>query len=237
MTAVLAPLFAALLFSTTASAQELSPAERAEARALFASGQRAIDEGRWSDAVDSFDRAWQRTRAPSALFNTAFALRALGRYRDALRSFDELLSLDAVDDAMRAEATELRTEVRARIATVRLAGLAPAIAHTVRVDGASIDDDLARPLALELDPGDHALDVALPEHARFEWQGALTDGQTLDLTVTLAPIAAPSSTSFLEEPWLWIAIGAAVLVATSIAIWYADDQAQLRPMSDMPIRL
>ncbi len=68
----------------------------------------------------------------------------------------------------------------------------------------------------------------------------LSDGQMLDLAVELAPeptVAAGGGSNVLEEPWLWIVIGAVVLGGAAVGIWYADDQAQLRPNSGMPIDL
>jgi hypothetical protein len=229
-------------FASLAAAQdrtsELSESDRAQARALFAAGAAAVDAGRWADAVDSFGRAWDLTHAPSALFNHAFALRALGRYREALAAFDELLAIEGISEATRAQSTELRDEVRGRIALVRLVGLDPTVTHTVRLDGAGVEDALTRPLVLQSDPGSHTIDVARPGFERFEWVGSLGDGQMLDVAVELRPEAAPGGGgNVLEEPWLWIVIGAVVLGGAAVGIWYADDQAQLRPESMMVVPL
>lgn len=231
--------------SAPAAAQDrtatLSDSDRAQARALFAAGAAAVDAGRWADAVDSFRRAYELTGAPSALFNTGFAYRALGQYLEAARAFDELLALEGVSEAMQAQATELRDEVRARIAIVRLTGLDPAATHAVRVDGAGVEDEGARPLVVQVDPGRHTIDVSRPGFTRFDWAGELASGQMLDLAVELA--LAPTTGgggegggNVLEEPWLWIVVGVVVLGGAAVGIWYADDQAQLRPESTMPVR-
>lgn len=237
-------LFFTALAPEVAAAQqaELSESDRAQARGLFAAGAAAVDAGRWADAVESFRRAWELTRAPSALFNTAFALRALGRYREAARAFDQLLALDAVSDAMRAQASELRDEVRGRLALVRLVGLDPEARHVIRLDAEAVEDRGDRPLVVQADPGRRSIDVSRPGFLRFEWSGTLENAQVLELAVDLRPepiasgTPAPSS-SVLEEPWLWIVVGVAVLAGTGVLIWYADDQAQLQPESMMPIRL
>lgn len=220
---------------------ELSESDRAQARALFAAGAAAVDAGRWADAVDSFRRAYELTRAPSALFNTAFALRALGRYREAARAFDQLLALTNVSDAMRAQASELRDEVRGRLAIVRLVGLDPEVRHVIRLDAEAVEDTGDRPVVVQADPGRRAIDVSRPGFVRFEWSGTLTNAQVLELPVELVPQPAEGPVSgggsVLEEAWFWVVVGVVVLAGAGVAIWYADDQAQLRPDSMMPIRL
>jgi hypothetical protein len=220
---------------------ELSESDRAQARALFAAGAAAADAGRWADAVDSFRRAYDLTRAPSALFNTAFALRALGRYREAARAFERLSALDNVSDSMRVQASELRDEVRGRLAMVRMVGLDPEARHVVRLDAEAVEDSGARPLVVQADPGRHTLDVSRPGFLRFEWAGALGNAEVLELAVELLPEPAEGPATgggtVFEEAWFWIMVGVVVAAGTGVGIGYADDQAQLRPESMMPIRL
>lgn len=223
--------------SSTSQESLLSEADRAQARSLFAAGAAAVDAGRWTDAVDSFRRAFTLTGAPSALFNTAFALRALGRLREAMRAFDELLAMADLGEAMRAQASELRDEVRGRLPLLRLEGLDAEARHVVRLDAEGVEDRGARPLVLEVDPGRHTVDVTRAGFDRFEWTGTLADGQRLSLAVELRPEAQPAvegGGSVLEEPWLWVVLGAVALGGAALAGWYADDQAQLRPLSSMP---
>lgn len=231
---------------TAATSDSLSESDRAEARALFAAGAAAIDAGRWTDAVSSFRRAYELTHVPSALFNAAFALRALGRYREAVRDFDELLGLERTSDDMRAQATELRDDARAHLAIVRLVGLDDEARHLVRVDGEALEDTGDRPLVVTLDPGRHVLDAVRDGHERWEWTGTLENGAMLDLAVELVPEVvvlgasavepAPASRSVAEEPWLWIVVGLVVAGGAAFAGWYADDQAQLRPESGQVVR-
>lgn len=230
--------------ASTAAAQP-SDADREEARALFAAGQAAVDAGRWTDALDAFDRAYELTGAPSALFNAAFALRALGRYRDAERSFVELIALPATRDDMRTEAQGYLDEVRGRVAHLRLDGLPDDVTPSIRLDAEAVLDDGLRPLVVSADPGHHLLDVTATGRERFEWSGDLADGETLDLAIRLPPIGevagpvASGSGSVAEEAWFWVVIGVVVAGAAAGVIGgvLADDAAQLRPMSDMPIRL
>ena len=224
-------------------ARQLTDADRAQARALFQAGAAAVDAGRWSDAVASFRSAYELTGAPSALFNTGFALRALGRYREARDAFVELATLGNVSDAMRTQGEELLAEVRMRIARVRLGGLEEETRYGVRLDGAGVEDGGSRPLVLEADPGTHAVDVTLAGFEPFTWSGELGDGALLDVPVTLVaiPIAGPGGGgggSIAEEAWFWLLIGGVVAVGAGLVTYFVlDDQAQLRGESPMVIRL
>lgn len=223
-------------------ARQLTDADRAQARALFQAGAAAVDAGRWADAVASFRSAYELTGAPSALFNTGFALRALGRYREARDAFVELGTLSNVSDAMSTQSQELLAEVRMRIARVRLGGLEDETRYGVRLDGVGVEDAGTRPLVLEADPGTHAVDVTLAGFEPFSWSGALADGALLDVPVVLTAIAASGGGGggggVVEEAWFWLLIGGLVAVGVGLTTYFVlDDQAQLRGENPMVVRL
>ena len=234
----------ATLQATPAHAQ-MSDADREEARGLFAAGQAAVDAGRWTDALDSFQRAYGITHVPSALFNVAFALRALGRFREAESAFVELIALEGTRDDMRTEANTYLEEVRARLGTLRLVGVPDLVDGSgplVRLDAVPVTDDGSRPLSVFADPGHHALDVSMPGFDRYEWTGDLADGEVRTLAVELFPGssgAAANSGGIETEAWFWVVVGAVVLGAAGgvVAGVLLDEQAQLQPESMMPIRL
>jgi len=223
----------------------MSDADREEARALFAAGQAAVDAGRWPDALAAFERAYELTNVPSALFNAAFALRALGRFREAELAFSELLTLEGTRDDMRAESEGYLAEVRARLATVRLLGLPDAEGElVVRLDATPVPDPGVRPLEFRADPGHHVVDVSRPGYDRFEWTGELTNGEARTLAVELFPSSAGSSSAeggdVTSEAWFWVVMG--IVAAGSIAGGvvggiFADQAAQLQPESMMSVRL
>lgn len=217
-----------------AGSRQLSDADRAQARALFQAGAAAVDAGRWADAVESFRSAYELTGAPSALFNTGFALRALGRYREARDAFVALEALSNVAESMRTQTQELLSEVRMRIARVRLGGLEDDTRYGVRLDGVGVEDEGQRPLFIEADPGAHAVDVMLSGHETFTWSGTLADGALLDVPVSLVPLPSGGGGGggVLEEAWFWLLIGGVVVVGAGLATYVVlDDQAQLRPES------
>lgn len=213
----------------------LSDADRAQARALFQAGAAAVDAGRWADAIESFRAAYALTHAPSALFNTGYALRALGRYRESLAAFTELLALPNVADAMRTQTEELSTEVRGRIALIRLQGLDSELRYGVRLDGVALEDGGDRPLPVQADPGPRTLDVILEGYETFTWSGQLGDGQATDVLVELTPLRVAGG-SVVDEAWFWALIGGLVLVGGGLAAYFiADDAAQLKPNQPLVI--
>lgn len=220
---------------------QMSDADREEARALFAAGQAAVDAGRWPDALAAFERAYELTDVPSALFNAAFALRALGRFGEAERAFSELLTLEGTRDDMRAEAEGYLAEVRARLASVRLLGLPePEPELVVRLDALEVPDDGTRPFEVHADPGHHVLDVSRAGYDRFEWTGELTNGETRTLAVDLLPLPGGGGSDVTREAWFWVVIGivaAGAVAGGVVGGIFADEAAQLQPESMMSVRL
>jgi tetratricopeptide (TPR) repeat protein len=92
----------ALSFVTVASAQtsetrEEEAAARAkrieEARLLFLAGQSAYDDGRYPDALVSFERSYELAEDPQILYNIAVTLDRLRRDGEALEAFQMYLEL------------------------------------------------------------------------------------------------------------------------------------------------
>lgn len=226
--ALLVPLFAGRVEAQEAA----STAARERARTAFVAGTTAIEEGRWTDAITSFDEAYQLTGSPVALFNLGYAYRALGRYVEARDAFDGVLAAD-VDASSRAEAQALRDEVAARVAVLELRG---ASTGEVRIDTQSLDD--ADPIVLDLDPGPHSASLHAPGFEPWEWVGELAAGSrtVVDVVLVPLPVLQAEGGNVAEEPWLWIVIGAVVLAGAGVAIWAVDDAQQLRPEA-MVLRL
>jgi tetratricopeptide (TPR) repeat protein len=212
-------------------------AEITEARGLYQSGNAAADAGRFADALGLYTRAYALSGNPAALYNTARTLRSLGRHADARHAFDQLLALESgVSDTTRAEATQLRDEEAARVASLALDDLPTASPDLqLHVDGVFHPDGGARPMMLELDAGQHGLVVALTGFQPFTWQGTLAEGAHERVSVQL--VATPAGRSIAEEPVFWIIVAAVAIAAGAVAGYFIWDAQQLRPEAATVIRL
>ncbi|MGF1466003.1 MAG: tol-pal system YbgF family protein [Sandaracinaceae bacterium] len=111
------PLLAAVALSAgpvTAQGQEDdAPATEERARALFEAGTAAYAEGRFPEALASFEAAYDLTHEPDLLYNKAAVLDRLRRDEEALAAYEEYRRLrpDSPD----------RNHIEARIAALRSA--------------------------------------------------------------------------------------------------------------------
>ena len=230
-------IVAGVLPSNVAEAQRdgLTPSEIEEARALFVAGSAAIENGRWSDAISSFERAYAITNAPSALFNRAFSLRALGRHREARDDFARLLEDHELEASMRTDAERYLREERARVAVLELAGLAD-VPHALRLDGRDVADSGDRPLTLDTDAGEHSITAEREGYESFRWEGTLSDGERRRLDVVLQPLAlalspeTPQGDDTAVHVVIVIAVLAALAAGGAVLGWYLQDQAQVQPL-------
>lgn len=95
----------------------------AEARALFAAGKSAFEDGRYDDALLEFKRAYERSGRPELLYNVGLAAMELKRDEEALVALQSFVA--AVPEAKTLEYARLRIELlQARIAQ-RNASAAP----------------------------------------------------------------------------------------------------------------
>ena len=212
--------------------RELTAAEREEARALFVAGSAAVESGRWADAVSSFERAYVLTGAPSALYNLALALRALGRHREARDAFDRLLREHTIDDpALRAEAEQMRADEAVRVAVLELVGLEDGVEHSVRLDGREIEDRGQRPLEVESDAGTHTLVAEREGHRPFVWEGSLADGARRSVRVLFQPLTTASAgDDTAVHVVIVVAVVAALAPGGAVLAWALHEEAQVQPL-------
>ncbi len=201
------------------------------ARALFIDGSRDVEGFRWADAIPKFEESYALSCAPSALYNLAMALRALGRHRDARDAFDRLLANhpDLAGD-LRSNSEQYRREEAARVAVLLLAGLEPNMDPDISFDGQSVGDDGARPLRIETDAGAHTLVAQIPEHQPFLWEGRVGDGQTQTIELRFVPIPRGGGGDEILAIILGVTAAAVIAGAIGLGVFLHDD-AQVRPLN------
>jgi hypothetical protein len=201
-----------------------------EAREAFLRGTEAAEAERWADSERAFRRAYELSGAPSALFNEAVALRALGRHVQACDAFARLLSLprEVVGDAMRAQAEHLRAESSTRVATLELAGSGLSDAE-VRVDGVLLAPDVPQS-RVPVDEGEHVLIVTRPGQPPFTRRVSVAGGEHARVLVP-ASLPGGSPRSRRARALWWIAGTVAVVAGASVAAILAtrNDDEPLEP--------
>ncbi len=213
-----------------------------EAREAFREGTEAALAQRWSEAERAFGRAYALSRAPSALFNQAVALRAMGMHVAARDAFARLLAMDdaQLTHQQRVDAVLLRDESAARVAVLELRGL-DAGPHDLLVDGARREDDRVRPMRLELDAGAHHVEVRRVGYEPFAREVALEPGESSTLQVAFTPAdtrAAPASARTRRVLW-WVGGSVALLLGAAAVTWGVtrDDHEPLEPRAEVVVRV
>ncbi len=207
-----------------------SPAQVERARSLFIDGSGDVEAYRWADAIPKFEESYALSCAPSALYNLAMALRALGRHREARDAFDRLLANHPdLGGELRSNAEQYRREEAARVAVLLLAGIDPDTQPTISFDGEEVADDGSRPLRIETDAGAHSLIAQIALHQPFLWEGRIGDGQTQTIELRFVPLPQGGGTDVLP---IILGITAAILVGAGIGLgFFLWDDAQVRPLS------
>ncbi len=170
--------------------------QRAGARALAQQGLEAYSAGRWSDAVDLFDRAEKLVHALPHLLYLARSNASLGRLVEArelyLRIGREPLAAGAppaFTDAKREAAQELQAlEPRIPNVTIKLAG--PGLESAkVTLNGEDVDPALVG-VARPLNPGTYRAIATSPTSRSTEQLLQVAEGSRQEFVLELAPVAA-----------------------------------------------
>lgn len=218
---VLAPLCTLLLCATPAWAAggKPSPEER-QARALFDQGLALSDEGKWSEALEVFKKSDEIQHSANVRYNMAVTYRALGRYVEAKRLTNDLLT-SGVDDkplkpALEKEVRKLRDEVAPKV-VVALIKRSPADA-TVEIDGTL--HIIGGDGRIELDPGKHVFVLKKDGYDTVTVSKSI-EGVDVDVVLT-APktkIVDPAAeTPFYKKGWFWGTVGAVVAAGAAVTV-------------------
>ncbi len=219
---VLAPLCVILLTGLPAfgAGGKATPEER-QARALFDQGLALSDEGKWAEALDVFKKSDDLQHSATVRFNMAVTYRALGRYVDAKRLTQDLLT-KGVDDkplkpALQKEVEKLRDEVAAKVVTAIIKRTPPDA--SVEIDGTlHVVGSAGR---IEIDPGKHVFVLKKDGYDTVTVTKSL-DGSDVEV-VLVAPksksaTVAPPDVPFYKKGWFWGTVGAVVAAGAAVAV-------------------
>lgn len=212
-----------------------TPDER-QARALFDQGLALSDEGRWSEALDIFKKSDELQHSASVRFNMAVTYRALGRFVEAKRLADELLSR-GVDDkplkpALQKEVEKLRSEVAPKVVMVTIKR-SPADA-SVEIDGTL--HVIGNDGRIELDPGKHVF-VLKKDGYDTATVSKSVEGSDVEVVLTAPKTkinAPPPDTPFYKKGWFWGTVGAVVVAGAAVAVVVVVTNSDTAPTAAPP---
>ena len=189
-------LLAVLLATAPLAAQEVDDATRAAARTMGNEGLDAYEAGRYEEAYEKLDRAYQVVHAPTLCLWSARALEKLGRLVAAAERYREVFHLhfehgdEAIFEKAKADAASELAALEPRIPTVRVD-----VEGAVREDVSVSIDGVDVPTALlgaprPVDPGAHRVEArSNGETARAEV--TLREGESKPVTLRLSGAPVP----------------------------------------------
>jgi hypothetical protein len=156
---------------------------RDRARALFEEGLGLIDDERWDEALERFDRSLELYATAAAVLNRAMCLSLLGRNAEALAAFEAYLA-EHGERAGRATRRRISSETR------RLEGLVgrldvsmeQAVDAQLVVDG-EVAGALPLPRPLPVSPGEHRLELRAEGRAPHRAHATVAAGETARVRV------------------------------------------------------
>lgn len=164
---------------------DVDAAQRAVARAAFARGAEAFEQGDWEQAHDAFHDAFSIAPLALVLYNLGVASVQTGRLVAAdrlLRSFLERRA--SVRSPFRAEAVALLAGARERLSRIRVEIDGIGVYDTVFLDGAHLG---ALGALLLVDPGRHELVVGRRSEVISRVELQLEEGEERIVRVALPP--------------------------------------------------
>jgi hypothetical protein len=201
---------------------------REAARALFNEGLEYSDVGRWQEAADRFQRAYDLRASAEIGYNLAQAHVRLGH----LALATELLRRAAVDPeaspAARAAARVRLGQVAPRLGRLKVqVAPAPGGPGSAFLDGRELESSMLG-VTLPVDPGPHLIQARWHDGRDLSRRVTLAEGA--ESTVTLGPPApaaavatgsaaasGESRPSIFRRGWFWLAV-AGVAAGTAVAL-------------------
>ncbi len=213
-------LLAAVIFaSAEAHAQRLpSVLENGDehaAKDLYKEGAELVESGHAAVGVDKLLRAYELSGAALPLFALAHAYSLMldhERTSDITRVILE--DHESLAPDLRSRTRLLKAEAQKHVGLLRLMGV-PDTEVEVTLDGEPVEDAKRRPLFFSFIPGLHTIELRDGFGQYFKWEGEVTVGHTREVLVRFE---SKDDDSLLEQPWFWIAAGAAAALAVGAVI-------------------
>ena len=218
------------------------------ARAEYETGVGHYREGRYREAIRSFQVAASITPSADLSFNIARAYEELARREGTVADWDESITYyrrylsDAVDPPDRADVEAHIAQLVELAEGARRAALSRPTLGTLTVradhDGARVrvgDDDAGvTPIAepLELAPGRYALAADLPGYVPYRGEVTVEAGVRTSAVIELSPGTNYTSTAGTPVfAWVAFGVGGAALITSVVlgGIAAADQSAALQP--------
>jgi tetratricopeptide (TPR) repeat protein len=207
----------------------------------YALGLKYEKAGSYVEALAAFSAIPPEKRDWLTRNHIANLQRKLGRFKEAKRSFEEILANTSLDPSERDTTRSDLDDLLAKMPKVRIAAPADAADVTVTFDDAPV----ACPCAVESDPGPHVVRASRGGSQFFERRLELTESSTVDVVVTTPPARAepptPKATSVDAPPTqkmsesrssVGFIIGAAGLVSLANGTFFTVRTVTLRDRRD-----
>jgi hypothetical protein len=215
-------------------------ADETEARDLYQRGVTSIEGGEPALGIQYLGLSYEKSGAYLPLYAIGVTLHSTKEYVRAYGTLRQLLNehTDLPPD-LRREATALYEDARSRVAVLVIEELPPRGEVTLDVGGRAVPDAGERPLHASVIPGRVTLTGERLDGETFHWSGDAALGKETRIvarwggrfvaepTTSTKPDAEPVTSSaanaenganrdggdsVLESPYLWISVGAAVVL-------------------------
>lgn len=188
-------------------ANEVTEAQRNEARSLFREGVRALDEQRFAEAAELLARSLELRDSPTARYNRALALRGAGRYLEALAETERYLELASGPrhQRLRPRVEEMRVELRESLGELVLAVDGQAQQLLLNGTERPVPSDSLR---IPMDPGPLDIEVRrdgfAPQRLHLTIEAGRTHQASIDAAAEPLPAflqvhAAPEEAQILQD--------------------------------------
>ncbi len=175
-------LAALLALGTLGAGARADDAAEKEARALFADGNKKIQEGNYVGALEQFRAAYAKFPSVKILLNIGTMLRQLGRDAEAYEAYETYLASPQADGKKKPEVEKLLAELAGKVG--RLHVVVKGRATGLRVDGKLVKLSGSE-ATLRLDPGPHALSAEREGDAPVTKNVVATAGQLDEVTLVV----------------------------------------------------